>query len=99
MNLVFVSMDPLLSDALQRGNVVVFLDIGIGGVSVGRLKIELFVDVAPKTCENFRQFCTVRAFSPDLWHPYIIKLYNLSCRVSINRVGCLWAIRTVLFTA
>uniref|UniRef100_A0A8C5MVR7 Peptidyl-prolyl cis-trans isomerase n=1 Tax=Leptobrachium leishanense TaxID=445787 RepID=A0A8C5MVR7_9ANUR len=25
---------------------------------VGRLKIELFADVVPKTAENFRQFCT-----------------------------------------
>uniref|UniRef100_A0A3Q3X392 Peptidyl-prolyl cis-trans isomerase n=1 Tax=Mola mola TaxID=94237 RepID=A0A3Q3X392_MOLML len=25
---------------------------------VGRMKIELFADVVPKTAENFRQFCT-----------------------------------------
>jgi peptidyl-prolyl isomerase H (cyclophilin H) len=28
------------------------------GVSAGRVKIELFADVCPKTAENFRQFCT-----------------------------------------
>ncbi|ELK31118.1 Coiled-coil domain-containing protein 30 [Myotis davidii] len=28
------------------------------GVEVGRMKIELFADVVPKTAENFRQFCT-----------------------------------------
>lgn len=25
---------------------------------IGRLKMELFADVTPKTAENFRQFCT-----------------------------------------
>ena len=25
---------------------------------VGRIKLELFVTICPKTCENFRQFCT-----------------------------------------
>jgi peptidyl-prolyl isomerase H (cyclophilin H) len=50
-------MDPILNDALSRGNSVVFFDITIGGMSAGRIKIELFQDIAPKTCENFRQFC------------------------------------------
>lgn len=40
------------------GNPVVFFDITIGGQDVGRLKMELFADVVPKTAENFRQFCT-----------------------------------------
>lgn len=51
-------MDPIISDAISRGNPVVFFDISIGGVSAGRLKMELFANVCPKTCENFRQFCT-----------------------------------------
>lgn len=25
---------------------------------MGRMKIELFADIVPKTAENFRQFCT-----------------------------------------
>lgn len=25
---------------------------------IGRMIIELFADIVPKTCENFRQFCT-----------------------------------------
>ncbi|BFZ55984.1 Peptidyl-prolyl cis-trans isomerase H [Savitreella phatthalungensis] len=37
---------------------IVFLDISIGGVPQGRLKIQLYSDIAPKTAENFRQFCT-----------------------------------------
>ncbi|CAG2167628.1 unnamed protein product [Oppiella nova] len=39
-------------------NPVVFFDITIGTTEVGRMKMELFSDVVPKTAENFRQFCT-----------------------------------------
>ncbi|XP_006762649.1 PREDICTED: peptidyl-prolyl cis-trans isomerase H isoform X3 [Myotis davidii] len=35
-------------------NPVVFFDVSIGGQEVGRMKIELFADVVPKTAENFR---------------------------------------------
>jgi len=35
-------------------NPIVFLDISAGGVELGRVKIELFADVVPKTAENFR---------------------------------------------
>jgi peptidyl-prolyl isomerase H (cyclophilin H) len=28
------------------------------GEKLGRIKMELFKDVVPKTAENFRQFCT-----------------------------------------
>jgi hypothetical protein len=33
-------------------------DVTIGGAPAGRIKMELFADICPKTCENFRQFCT-----------------------------------------
>uniref|UniRef100_A0A8C9Y5E3 Peptidyl-prolyl cis-trans isomerase n=1 Tax=Sander lucioperca TaxID=283035 RepID=A0A8C9Y5E3_SANLU len=36
-------------------NPIVFFDITIGGQDVGRMKIELFADVVPKTAENFRK--------------------------------------------
>jgi cyclophilin family peptidyl-prolyl cis-trans isomerase len=36
----------------------VFLDITIGGQPAGRIVIELFADVVPKTAENFRALCT-----------------------------------------
>ncbi|XP_054163987.1 peptidyl-prolyl cis-trans isomerase D-like [Oppia nitens] len=35
-----------------------FLDINVGDEYVGRLVIELFNNVVPKTCENFRALCT-----------------------------------------
>ena len=44
--------------APNPNNPVVFFDVTIGGADVGRIKMELLADVAPKTCENFRQFCT-----------------------------------------
>ncbi|KAG6808292.1 Peptidyl-prolyl cis-trans isomerase H [Tricholoma furcatifolium] len=37
---------------------VVFMDINIGETPAGRLKMELFSDIVPKTAENFRQLCT-----------------------------------------
>jgi len=39
-------------------NPIVFFDITMGGHPIGRIKMELFKNVAPKTAENFRQFCT-----------------------------------------
>ncbi|TNM98914.1 hypothetical protein fugu_013478 [Takifugu bimaculatus] len=36
----------------------VFLDVDIGGERAGRIVLELFADVAPKTAENFRALCT-----------------------------------------
>ena len=36
----------------------VFFDVQIGGIDAGRIKMELFKDICPKTAENFRQFCT-----------------------------------------
>ncbi|XP_028658489.2 peptidyl-prolyl cis-trans isomerase D [Erpetoichthys calabaricus] len=39
-------------------NPQVFLDVDIGGERVGRVILELFADVVPKTAENFRALCT-----------------------------------------
>lgn len=49
-----IKAHPKMSDV---HNPVVFLDISIAGEEAGRIVIELFADVAPKTAENFRQFC------------------------------------------
>lgn len=47
-------MDTALSEALKRGNPVVFFDVAIGGAPVGRMRLELFKKDCPKTVENFR---------------------------------------------
>jgi hypothetical protein len=35
-------------------NPIVFFDVTIGTIPAGRIKMELFADIAPKTAENFR---------------------------------------------
>lgn len=52
------SPDPAVAEAIARGNPVVFFDVTIGGAAAGRIKMELFKDICPKTAENFRRFCT-----------------------------------------
>ncbi len=51
-------IDPAVEEAVKRGNPVCFMDVSIAGIHAGRIKIELFADIVPKTAENFRQFCT-----------------------------------------
>ena len=43
---------------MAADNPRVFFDIEIGGESSGRVVIELYAHVAPRTCENFRALCT-----------------------------------------
>lgn len=43
---------------LHPDNPVVFFDITVGNTEIGRILIELYAHVTPKTAENFRQFCT-----------------------------------------
>mmetsp|Transcript_21847 Transcript_21847/g.60847 ORF Transcript_21847/g.60847 Transcript_21847/m.60847 type:complete len:210 (-) Transcript_21847:1521-2150(-) len=70
-NVSMTGADPAVMEAIGRGNAVVFFDIVLGGedpsgrtqsssdaAPLGRIKVELFVKDCPKTCENFRQFCT-----------------------------------------
>jgi len=36
----------------------VYFDISIGNQPIGRILFELFIDITPKTAENFRGLCT-----------------------------------------
>lgn len=54
----FSNMSGEEPSTTKQANPVVFFDISIGGIDMGRMKMELFADVVPKTAENFRQFCT-----------------------------------------
>ncbi|MDM8555483.1 peptidylprolyl isomerase [Desulfococcaceae bacterium HSG7] len=51
---------PITDNALgeEKKNPQVYLDVTIGEEAAGRIVIELFADVTPKTAENFRQLCT-----------------------------------------
>jgi len=42
----------------SEANPRVFFQVSIGGSPLGRILLELFADVVPKTAENFRQLCT-----------------------------------------
>eukprot|EP00775_Hariotina_reticulata_P009519 gene9519-9684_t len=44
--------------AQNSNNPIVFFDVSIGGQPAGRILIELWADIAPRTAENFRQLCT-----------------------------------------
>ena len=54
---VDASYSPPLGEP-NADNPVVFLEISVGGASLGRIEIELKEDVAPKTADNFKQLCT-----------------------------------------
>ncbi|MCL7033995.1 hypothetical protein MKW94_001449, partial [Papaver nudicaule] len=40
------------------GNPKVFFDMTVGGSPAGRIVMELYADVVPRTAENFRALCT-----------------------------------------
>lgn len=42
----------------KPGRVYVYLDVKLGEEKAGRVVIELFNDIVPKTAENFRALCT-----------------------------------------
>ena len=43
---------------IMSNNPVVFFDITIGGSPKGRIEMQLYADVVPRTAENFRCLCT-----------------------------------------
>ncbi|GMS85619.1 hypothetical protein PENTCL1PPCAC_7794, partial [Pristionchus entomophagus] len=46
------------SPEANMGRPQVFFDITIGGKAAGRIVMELYSDIVPKTAENFRSLCT-----------------------------------------
>lgn len=48
----------LEDQAMSKDNPRVFFDISIGGKPEGKIVMELFANIVPKTAENFRALCT-----------------------------------------
>ena len=51
-----------------------YADVTIGGTPAGRVTIELFADIVPKTAENVRQFFTGE-YRYATWHTLMIQQY------------------------
>ena len=56
--LLFNQVHALCSTQNRFGTYGPSAHIGTPGEPLGRIKMELFADVTPKTAENFRQYCT-----------------------------------------
>jgi len=54
----FHSWSQIQSQLRHPHNPVVFFDIRIGSTEIGRVLMELYFDLVPRTAENFRQLCT-----------------------------------------
>lgn len=53
-----------------------FLDITIGGELEGRIVVELYNDIVPKTAENFRALCTgEKGIGPHTGVPLHFKVF------------------------
>lgn len=69
-------------------NPIVFLDIAIESEKVGRVVIELFKHIVPRTAENFRALCTGEKgigisgkklhYKGSIFHKGITKRINVS---------------------
>ncbi|KAK4702310.1 peptidyl-prolyl isomerase D, partial [Phenoliferia sp. Uapishka_3] len=53
-----VEATPTTTAAATKPNPRVFFDVSVNGTVAGRVVMELFADVTPKTAENFRALCT-----------------------------------------
>ncbi|KAM9443518.1 putative inactive peptidyl-prolyl cis-trans isomerase-like 6 isoform 2-T2 [Clarias gariepinus] len=56
-----LAQECLTKHLQSTGHVFVYMDVVIGGEAAGRLLFELFSDLCPKTCENFKALCTGEA--------------------------------------
>ena len=60
---------PLFSINFDSKKINPYLDIFIGDEYIGQVEFELFDDIVPKTCMNFRYMCS-RNFKKEV-HQYI----------------------------
>ncbi|KAJ7341825.1 hypothetical protein JRQ81_007138 [Phrynocephalus forsythii] len=53
-----ITQDYLTKYMRNKKHVFVFLEIAIQEVTIGKLLFELYSDICPRTCRNFRYLCT-----------------------------------------
>ncbi len=51
-------INSIFDELTDKSNSIVFFDICVGESKSERVYFELFNNITPKTCENFRQLCT-----------------------------------------
>lgn len=67
-----------------------FLDVGIGGELEGRIVVELYNDVVPKTTDNFRALCIgEKGIGPNTGVPLHYKVRLYMC-IQIALLYCLF---------
>ena len=62
------------------GNPKVFFDLTIGGQGAGRVTMELYADLVPRTAENFRALCTGEKGMGKLGKPLHYKVRQAATR-------------------
>jgi cyclophilin family peptidyl-prolyl cis-trans isomerase len=60
---------PVVTQLSSTSNKKVFFDITIGEEPAGRIVMELYNNVTPRTCENFRALCTGEAGNASTGQP------------------------------
>lgn len=71
----------------------IVIDVLAAGESLGRVKMELFANITPRTAENFRQFCTgeskdargrPQGYKGSKFHRVVSHVYALTERASVD---------------